>query len=81
MIFPKEALSKVIKKLEESSISYEVNHERHRFLNNNYEVFRSHAFNKLNHEKRVNKIISCINKMNGAEIDEILDYLEKYFYE
>lgn len=80
--FTKDALTKVMDILKMYSISFEVMGEaKYTFLNNNYQVFLSRAYEALDKEYRINKIVKKIEGLDSEKFDKLLKLVEDFLYE
>lgn len=77
--FPTSAYEKVVKILEQNNINYESSTEIYDCKKkNNYNKFFELGKRKYKLRYRIEKIIEKMNSLNEKEIDEILDFIEKY---
>ena len=82
VIFTSDALTKVIDVLKMYSISFEIVGEaRYTFLHNNYQVFLSRAYQALDKEYRVNRIVKKIELLDSKKLDQLLKIIEDFLHE
>ena len=82
VVFTKDALTKVIDILKMYSISFEVmGGSKYTFLNNNYQVFLFRAYEALDKEYRINKIVKKIEGLDSEKLDKLLKLVEDFLYE
>ena len=82
VIFTKDVLPKIIDTLKMYSISFEiVGESRYTYIHNNYQVFLSKAYQALDKEFRINKIVKKIEKLDSKELDNLIQLIEDFLYE
>ena len=61
------------------SISFEiVGESRYTYIHNNYQVFLSKAYQALDKEFRINKIVKKIEKLDSKELDNLIQLIEDF---
>lgn len=82
VIFPVDALGKVMDVLKKNCINFTVlNDVSYKFINNNYNQIKYKAYESLERELRVDFIVKKINELDDKRLDNLLVYLENYNYE
>ena len=82
VVFMKDALTKVIDILKKYSISFEIIDEsRYTFLNNNYLAFKSRAYQALDKEVRINRIVKKIEALDLEKLDKLIKLIEDFLNE
>ena len=81
-MFTKDALTKVIDILKKYSISFEIMDEsRYTFFNNNYLAFKSRAYQALDKEVRINRIVKKIEALDLEKLDKLIKLIEDFLNE
>ncbi len=81
--FPDSAINRVINKLEENKISYQIiETNKDPVIKdfkkiNNYNKAREEALKSLDAEERINNIVDKIKLATESQLEEILSYIEK----
>ena len=77
--FPISAYEKVLKALEDNHINYEVGIENYNCKKkNNYNKILDLGIKRCKLKYRIDKIIEKLNLLTEKQIEEILNYIEKY---
>ncbi len=79
--FPESAFSKVIQKLNDEKISYEIYEknkvvDKYKGINKNYQHVLKKAINNINVENRVNRLKEIIDNCSNKEIEKIIEAIE-----
>ena len=82
VVFSKDALTKVVDTLKMYSINFEIGGEaKYTFLNNNYLTFKSKAYQALDKEVRINRIVKKIEGLDSKKLDKLIQLIEGFLNE
>ena len=83
VVFSKDALTKVVDTLKMYSINFEIGGvgAKYTFLNNNYQVFKSMAYQALDKEVRINRIVKKIEGLDSKKFDKLIQLIEVFLNE